>query len=349
MKKLISCLLITVMLVTLLVGCNKDKEAPDGMFSATISGEPFKLYVPDGWVDNRDSGISSAYYSLENAVTASAGYYPAITSDGSVFSLDGYIDACLAQCEETYKSFNLDERKTSALGDTAATYVRYSFVRSVTSNGANVDAGMTVVQYYTLHGDDVVVLSIYCKTEAYLSNEDYLTMFEQIRSEFVLCEKQAGSEAVTDKNTPEGMKLASADNAQYRFYVPVSWEANMSDRMSDAYYPESGKPNVSVSAYSPDAYMTPEAYFEQCQDIYKKEIPGYTYDAATGAEPRQVAERAAVSYTYTATYGGTEYKIMQTVLEYNDLIYSITYTSPADRFDAHIEDVELMLTSFKFR
>ncbi len=348
MKKLISCLLVIIICIGLFSACGEDSSVPDGMYSATLEGEPFVLYVPEGWIDNRDSGISSAYYSLENAVTVSARSYAATVTEGETFLLDAYIDTCVAEYNEKYNSFQLVDRKESALGSTPATRVECTFVRSATSYGVTAEESMTAVQYYALHGENVVILSIYCKTSA-AQNEDYLTMFEQIRGEFVLCEPNAVNHVVTDKDTPEGMKRISPDGAQYRFYAPLSWVSNMSDKMTDAYYPEGGRPNISVTAFSPDTVMTPSEYFEQCQEIYKKDVPGYEANETIEAQNRQVAGRAAISYIYTAGYGGAEYKIMQTILEYNDLIYSVTYTAYADRFDAHMADVELMLANFYFR
>ena len=46
---------------------------------------------------------------------------------------------------------------------------------------------------------------------------------------------------------------------------------------------------------------------------------------------------------------GVSVKIMQTLFTYNQSIYSITYTALADRFDAHLEDVNRMLDTFTFR
>jgi hypothetical protein len=68
-----------------------------------------------------------------------------------------------------------------------------------------------------------------------------------------------------------------------------------------------------------------------------------------GRSERKVYDRNAVCFTYKTVYGGKEIKIMQTVFIYNDLAYSITYTAHADRFDAHIDDVNAMLDAFVLR
>jgi hypothetical protein len=143
------------------------------------------------------------------------------------------------------------------------------------------------------------------------------------------------------------MKKASDDDVQYACYVPKSWVTDLSDKLTYAYYPESGKPNITVTCFSPSKdNITPEEYFEQCEIEYKKNLVGYD---RFGETSRKVAERNAISYQYKTVYGGSEYKIMQTVLIYNSLAYSITYTAKADAYEAHLADVELILNNFRFR
>ena len=56
MKKIIAFALVLIFCLTI-VSCS-DGEAPDGMYLVSGSHEPFKLYVPENWTDNRASGIS---------------------------------------------------------------------------------------------------------------------------------------------------------------------------------------------------------------------------------------------------------------------------------------------------
>lgn len=340
LKRIISCLLLTFIILTALVGCKSEDEAPDGMYSATATGEPFVLYVPEGWTDNRESGISSAYYSLFDAVTVSARYY---TPDASeAFSLDGFIDEARTAYTESYSDLKQISRGPSALGKEKATRVEYTFTRA--SDDAAQKDTMTVVQYYAYRSGDVIILSLYYRTAAF--SDDYAEMFEKIRSNFAFCEKSRVGDTVTDKHTPEGMKRASFEHAEYRFYVPTSWVTDTKNKLCEAYYPESSRPNVTVTSFSPDVSVTVEEYFAECEDIYKKDIKGYKL--ISSAE-RRVAGARAVSYTYGATYGAAEYRIMQTVLVYNDMVYSITYTALAERFEAHLGDVGVMLDTFSFR
>ena len=84
-------------------GC-ADDGVPDGMYSATIEGEPYIFYVPEGWTDNRDSGISSAYYSLDIPVLASAKYYTPNVPEGEEFKLIDYVNKTKADYEKQYAS-----------------------------------------------------------------------------------------------------------------------------------------------------------------------------------------------------------------------------------------------------
>lgn len=329
-KKLICALFCAVICMTALFGCAKDDKIPDGMFSSTIEGEPFILYVPDGWSDNCDSGISSAYYGLN--VIASARYY---TPEDASTTLESFVEAHIDECKKSYDDFSFS-RKDSKLGkETPAIRIEYDFDSGSSSK-------TKAIQYFGEYNGDVIMLSFYCASDTF---EEYAEAFEQIRNEFVLREKTEVNEIVTDKKTPDGMKLASG-KVQYRFYVPQSWHTNTSDGLSSAYFPESGKPNVSVTTYSPDEDLSAEKYFELCEIEYKKTISGYEL---VEKSERTVHDRNAFSYTYKAVYGGTELKIMQTVFVYNDLVYSITYTAHADRFDAHIGDVMKMLDEFRLR
>ena len=300
LKKILSCVLLAILTLTCLTGCGEDDGVPDGMYSATIESDPFILYVPEGWTDNRDSGISSAYYSLSDAVMASARYY---TPDMSgEFSLSDYVYDFIVEFESANPSFVKLAEEDSALGENKALRCKYSFDRTVDSSEGALTANVTVTQYYAIHGSDVVVLSLFCDTSKY--GDEYIEMFEQIRSEFVFCDKKAVNDAVTDKKTPEGMKRASFDNSEYAFYVPTSWYCDMSHKLTEAYFPESGKPNVTVTSFSPDsATTTPAQYFAMCEEAYKKDIPGYE---KIGEESRTVGGCSAVSYTYKAVYGSTQ-------------------------------------------
>ena len=160
-------------------------------------------------------------------------------------------------------------------------------------------------------------------------------------------DKKEINDEVVDKYTPSGMKKASDDGVQYACYVPKNWVTDLSDKMTYAYYPESGKPNVTVTSYTPDVSISLKDYFLRCEEEYKKVLP--EYERSESEQTLTVGGRTAYAYTYTTTVEGTTVKVMQTIFAYNEQIYSVTYTALADRFDAHRGDVDRILSSFTFR
>ena len=122
----------------------------------------------------------------------------------------------------------------------------------------NGDVDYTCTQISTLHNGDIVTLNFYVPTEALDTCEGFV---EKTLNAFVLCEKQEnlGDDVVDDK-TPDGMKIASHDDIEYRLYVPKSWICKSDSGKSEAYYPESARSNVTLTSYSPSDVITLEEY-----------------------------------------------------------------------------------------
>ncbi len=332
MLKKITALLLVLLLCLFAVGCSNN-GTPDGMHLVSIESEPFKLYVPDAWTNNTSSGISSAFLSGTNNVAVSARYY---THPNGDLTSEEYLAECTLKYSETMKQFNLLENTSAVLGGQDAMRATYTAIYG--------EQEFKFIQYVTKYNGDFITLTFRTPTELY---DSYSEHFGIVTDAFVLCEKATVTEdAVTDKKTPEGMKIASSEVVEYRLYVPNTWVCNSQSGVSEAYYPESGKPNVTLTSYSPADPMSAEQYFAECEKQYREQLSGYTLVLT---EDRTVAERAAKAYTYTVTYGESTVKIMQTVLVYNQMVYSFTYTALEDSFDAHMEDVGNMLDVFRFR
>ncbi len=333
LKKIIALTLTLVVLGLSLVSCKNRNGVPDGMQAAHLAGEPFCLYVPENWTVNTKSGISSAYSYANDKIIVSARYH---AQADSAQTLDDYMIACAEGYAATMKDFYLVSRDPALLGGKDARKMEYT----VTEAGKSY----TCTQISTLHEGLVVSLSFYCLTDV---KDAAAEEFEKIRAAFVLTSLPApANDEVVDKKTPDGMKIASAKNDAHRLYVPKSWICHSESGKSEAYYPESGKPNVTVSIYVPDTSISIEDYFASCETRYTEALAGYERVAT---QERQVAARRAMSYTYRASYDGMSFRVMQTVLSDGMAIYSLTYTALDDRFDAHLTDVEAILGAFTFR
>lgn len=337
MIKKLTALALAALICLCVSSCAPSDDAPDGMKSVTVSGEPFVLFVPEAWTDNTASGISGAFVAAYDSLSVSARYH---TPEDPNTTLDEYVTACIESVSLGFadRGYELTEQSTSTLlGGADAKRFTYK----ITNN----DSKIICFQISARNGDDFVSLYGYCPEALY---ESYSADLDKIRTEFRFVQRptDTGAEVVL-KDTPEGMKLASDEDIEYRFYVPKSWVCDSQSGASEAYYSESGRPNVTVTSYAPDTTMTIDEYFLSCEEEYKKTVPAYE----RLGEPleRTVSGRLAYSYTYSATVEGVQIKIMQTILTYNGTVYSITYTALADRFDAHVADVEAMLGAFTLR
>ncbi len=329
-KRIFAVLLVAVMCL-LAAGCAND-GAPDGMYRLSPEGEPFVMYVPEQWTSNTSSGIVSAYYSSIDNIAVSAEYF---IHENANITLSEYADE-LANAYADGLFIHLTARKAAVLGGADAIELIY------TSDSDGKE--FTYREIYTRNGELFVSLRFHCPSERY---DELAEQFDDIVEVFELAELgEVKNDCVTDKKTPDGMKIASNENIEYRFYVPKTWICWSEDSVSDAYYPESGKPNVSVTSYSPDDPMTAEEYVSLCEKEYATSLEGYEL---LSKDTRAVAERDAIVMTYRVAYGATTMKLMQAVLVYNDLVYSITYTALEDRFDVHMDDVNAIVDSFTFR
>lgn len=308
--------------------CSND-GAPDGMKSVTLDGEPFILYVPESWTDNTSSGISSAF---AGGMIISARYR---ALDAGV-SLADYVSYATNAYADSLESFQFKSSAAAVLGGADATVITYT--------AKYKDAAYCHTEYITVYNGDAISLKFTCPADLYEQNT---SAFEEVATAFVLRDKaEVPNDQKTDEKTPSGMKIASGDNVEYVLYVPMSWICNSASGANSAYVNESGKPNFSVTSYSPDVEMTASEYFEFAEKSYTANLAGYTRVSESDTKVHGID---AKSYVYTVTYGGVEYKIMQTITIYGGTVYSLTYTAPADAFEAHLGEVNTIISRFIFR
>ena len=335
-KRFLAILLCVIFVLPVAVSCDSDDGTPEGMQSTTLNGEPFVFYVPETWTDNRDSGISSAYYSLSKGIMATAKHFPCDkeTVDAGIEAYVANIKAQNAEMLKDQKYTVKQEGEDRLSGSLAQKYV-YTYDHD--------EDNLTVSQYYTFHAGNIVVLSLYVISDYY---DEAINDFTKIKNNFILCEKKVSDKVEIAEN---GMKKASSDDMQYLCYVPKTWNTNLEDNITYAYFPESGNPNVTVTCYSPDENYNVQQFYELLEHNYKKQ----GYEIVGEKKEITVAGRKSVSFEYVIKQGKgefeTRYKLKQVVIGYNDLMYSITYTALEERFDAHLDDVELIIKNFKFR
>jgi hypothetical protein len=333
MKKIIALAIALLMCFPLLCSCGNRESVPDNMQRAYIDGEPFKLYVPEGMSVNLDSGISSAFKYAPDKVIISARYY---TPNNPEMTLSDYMTYCADGYSKSISEFNMTSLEPSILSSIDAIKMTYT---------AKIDdIAYSCTQITALYKGDMISLCFYIPSSVV---DGYAETVKSVTEEFIICDKaEPINDEVVDKKTPEGMKIASEDQLEYRFYVPKSWICNSESGKSEAYYPESAKSNVTVTSYSPEEEMTTAEYIAMCKETYASTIAGYELLEESNTK---VNEKDAISMVFKANYDGIDIRIKQVSLIYGGMAYSITYTAIAENYDLHIEDVDKIISEFTFR
>lgn len=144
-----------------------------------------------------------------------------------------------------------------------------------------------------------------------------------------------------DNSAPAGMVTASDEKADFYLYVPDDWTVDMTTRAAGAYFSESDPSSVSVMAWELEHTDTT---VEEWWDINLEEVKLVFSNVEIVAEENTtVDDLYAKKYEYTASLGEFNYKIMQVALVKNAEVYVFTYTSIADNYDTHLDDVNQML------
>lgn len=150
----------------------------------------------------------------------------------------------------------------------------------------------------------------------------------------------------SDSEAPTGYKTASGEAADYTFFVPDEWTVDLSTGATSAYCSTDDPSSVSVMTWElPHTDTTLDEWWEMnledislvFQNVAIEEPENVTVDGVYGKK-----------YTYTADLGEFSYKIQQTAAIKGGSVYLITYTSLADTYDTHLEEVGNMVSFFTF-
>ena len=180
--------------------------------------------------------------------------------------------------------------------------------------------------------------------------------------------------AQDNTDAPEGMKLVDTETKNYSLYVPEHWSIDMSTGVVSAYASKADQSNISFTGFAVDtASLAKETVVSDTgSEIEAKGMidvfwESYSEDfAATFGDTMKYIDQdgketdspapaktslgglAANKYTYTARVTGETYKFMQVVCIEAGYVYILTYTAVTEAFDSHLEDVESVISNFKF-
>ena len=166
-----------------------------------------------------------------------------------------------------------------------------------------------------------------------------------------------GAKTVDGVTVPSGMRLIVSEADDYNLIVPDTWLTETTVGMTSAYAEDAAHSSVSVLANEVTGLSgtTLNEYYDNAVAQLGAAFPDF---ALTYAEPSDVKVGFAadpdnyidgMKYTYSATVGGVQYQWMQVLFIRNATIYIMTYTSTAEAYDDHLEDVSNIIAYFSFR
>ena len=166
-----------------------------------------------------------------------------------------------------------------------------------------------------------------------------------------------------DESVPEGMKLATAAGADFRLYIPTSWNANVAYGVSGGYYNLDVLSTVSFVKYeiTPSMREALDAgdasefeggslewfWIHHCLPA----IEGMVLSGSLGeveAEVDLINGLNARKFTTHGIVNGTTLHFSQVITEREDAFYVFSYTADKELFLALSADVEKMLDNLVF-
>ncbi len=160
----------------------------------------------------------------------------------------------------------------------------------------------------------------------------------------VFCFASCGNETYT---VPAGMQLAcDTEIVDYLLYVPEKWNVDMRTGVTTAYYSVNDPSNISVTM---SALKDPEGGIEKLFENHLNDL-SEVFSVVGEVESANLilSGEAAQQYVYTADFNGTSYKFWQVICIHDARVYTVTYSSTVENYDAHTADMQTALDLFCF-
>ena len=166
---------------------------------------------------------------------------------------------------------------------------------------------------------------------------------------FVLCFCVLCSCSNNTEGAPDGMKaVESSDKLDYNLYIPAHWVQDLSTGAVSAYVSNSDLSNVSMTQFNLEEMKPLDDFVADYTKDLKDNLGSFTM--SEGFPQKMILDGVeAQKFEYTASLAGNQYKYMQIICVNGGTIYYFTYTSLADNFDTHTEDVQKIIDNFTFK
>lgn len=161
----------------------------------------------------------------------------------------------------------------------------------------------------------------------------------------------------SEADTPDGMQLATAKGADFRLYIPTTWNVNTAYGVSGGYFNLSKQSTVSVVKYAiPDEIASIESaqaradafWSAYCKPVLTEQSLNGSFGEISLSTPAVLGDANAYRYYCKGIVTGLELHFVQVVGERGGAFYVFSFTVENDLYEMCIEDAEQMLAEFHF-
>ena len=166
------------------------------------------------------------------------------------------------------------------------------------------------------------------------------------------------------EDVPDGMKLATAAGADFRFYIPTSWNVNTAYGVSGGYFTMNKHSSVSMTKYAITEEMTAqmaEAAIEdtgaariewfwssRCKTVLEAQSLGGSFGEVEPKTEDLLNKVNAWRFHCKGIVNGQELYYLQVVAEREGAFYVFSYVAEASIYSDLLSAVESMLDVFVF-
>lgn len=156
---------------------------------------------------------------------------------------------------------------------------------------------------------------------------------------------------------PAGCILASAPGADFRLYVPSTWNPETDYGVSCAYYSLSVQSTVSANRYPESSLGTSKTYAdenEKLEDFFETNCraplanAGNTLISEAEKKPAMLGTLNALHFEFDGVINGTKNKFRYTVAKKDGFFYVLSFTVADELYEALANDVATIEKHFVF-
>lgn len=363
MRKLLTLSLVVLMALSMLISCQDNDGAPEGL-ELIAESDGFVLYCPEGWV-NITSGYNSEskVYGAKLSNTSKTSFTFIKTEAPSV-SYAEYFENSLNEFPSSFEAKSVKAPERATFGNAQEAYkaiYTYKYEAYSYEKGENVLTDFTALQFYVKNGDDFYLFTYTASGSPDDESGDYskyLTMIYKVIENFEFGQKGADNASKDYPKDSDGYILVTDKTlCNFECYIPDTYTVINSGGSLDVAI--SGGASFNISKISSSTATGFVDYFDTRIAELQKTVTSYNEISReltnVGEAPSEkkivlgnLGERAVMAFEYSYSFGGKDYRTYQVMGMNLQNAFVFTYTAEAGEYSEHLADIDTILAKIKF-